>query len=134
VGAGTFRTDNPRLDVRLPGLEDCAPRRFILGRGEVPEGWEMISAPADIASLECNTLLVEGGAMTASAFLREGLVDRLMLYRAPILIGTGKSCLGDIGLGSLDDVHGTWQLADTRLLGKDRLEVYDKVIKQEVDA
>jgi diaminohydroxyphosphoribosylaminopyrimidine deaminase / 5-amino-6-(5-phosphoribosylamino)uracil reductase len=134
VGAGTFRTDSPALDVRLAGLEDRSPRRVILGSGPAPEGWEAIHTPGNIAALGCNTLLVEGGAMTASAFLKEGLVDRLMLYRAPILMGEGKSCLGDIGLSSLDAAHGQWQLADTRQLGKDRLEVYDKVNQPEARA
>jgi diaminohydroxyphosphoribosylaminopyrimidine deaminase / 5-amino-6-(5-phosphoribosylamino)uracil reductase len=57
-----------------------------------------------------------------------------MLYRAPILIGDGQACLGDIGLGRLDGAHGQWQLADTRQLGKDRLEVYDKVNQPEARA
>lgn len=126
VGAGTFRIDNPQLDVRVAGLEDRSPRRIMLGSGPAPAGWEVIHAPRDIGALGCNNVLVEGGAMTASAFLKAGLVDRLMLYRAPILLGDGKSCLGDIGLGSLDDAHGRWQLADTRQLGNDRLEVYDR--------
>jgi diaminohydroxyphosphoribosylaminopyrimidine deaminase / 5-amino-6-(5-phosphoribosylamino)uracil reductase len=125
VGAGTYRADNPRLDVRLAGLQDRSPRRVILGSGDVPEGWEALRTPAEIASLDCNNLLVEGGALTASAFLKNKLVDRLLLYRAPILIGAGKACLGDIGLGSLDDAHGQWRLADARQLGKDRLEVYE---------
>ena len=134
VGAGTYRADNPRLDVRLPGLQDRTPRRIILGGGEAPEGWEIIHSLADISSLGCNNLLVEGGAMTASAFLKADLVDRLLLYRAPILMGAGTSCLGDIGLGALDDAHGRWRLADSRMLGKDRLEVYERANPEEATA
>lgn len=126
VGAGTFRTDSPQLNVRLAGLETFAPRKILLGSGDAPEGWEVVRTPSDITHLDCNTLLVEGGAMTASAFLREGLVDRLMLYRAPILIGSGKACLSDTGLAQLADAHGQWQLSDSRSLGKDRLEVYER--------
>ena len=70
--------------------------------------------------------MVEGGAQTASAFLAAGLVDRLLLYRAPILIGTGKPALGDIGLAALADAHGRWTLTDSRMLGIDRLEVYER--------
>ncbi len=127
VGAGTVRADAPKLDVRLPGLEQRSPRRIMLGSGDPPEGWEAIRSPHDIDGLDCNRLYVEGGAQTASAFLKAGLVDRLMLYRAPILIGTGKACLSDIGLGSLDAAHGRWTLIDERRLGKDRLEVYEAV-------
>jgi diaminohydroxyphosphoribosylaminopyrimidine deaminase / 5-amino-6-(5-phosphoribosylamino)uracil reductase len=125
VGAGTVRADAPKLDVRLPGLENRGPRRVILGSGDAPQGWEVIRSPEEIGSLDCNSLLVEGGAQTASALLRAGLVDRLLLYRAPILIGAGKASIGDIGLTSLDDAHGQWQLNDSRMLGKDRLEVYE---------
>ncbi len=130
VGAGTIRADNPKLDVRLPGLEARSPRRIMLGSGDAPEGWEAIRTPAEIARLGCNNLMVEGGAQTASAFLSAGLVDRLLLYRAPILIGGGKACLADIGLGELGDAHGRWRLSDARMFGPkgvegDRLEVYE---------
>ena len=127
VGAGTLRADNPQLNVRLAGLEARQPRKIMLGRGDAPQGWEVIRAPSDIATLACNNLLIEGGAATATAFLREGLIDRLLLYRAPILLGSGKACLSDIGLGQLADAHGRWQLTDSRSLGKDRLEVYEKL-------
>jgi diaminohydroxyphosphoribosylaminopyrimidine deaminase/5-amino-6-(5-phosphoribosylamino)uracil reductase len=125
VGAGTVRTDTPQLNVRL-GLGAYQPRRIMLGSADAPQGWEAIRTPHDIEKLGCNSLLVEGGAATAAAFLRDGLVDRLMLYRAPILIGAGKACLNDIGLAQLNDAHGSWQLMDSRNLGKDRLEVYEK--------
>lgn len=127
VGAGTVRADKPALDVRLPGVENQNPRRIMLGSGVAPSGWTVLRSPEEISNLDCNNLLVEGGAITASAFLRAGLVDRLMLYRAPILIGEGKACLGDIGLTKLDDAHGRWRLSDTRRLGNDRLEVYEAV-------
>jgi diaminohydroxyphosphoribosylaminopyrimidine deaminase/5-amino-6-(5-phosphoribosylamino)uracil reductase len=72
-------------------------------------------------------LLVEGGALTAAAFLAAGLVDRLLLYRAPIVIGGGRPAIGDIGLGSLAEAHGRWRMRDRRQLGSDTLEVYDRV-------
>lgn len=125
IGRGTFDADAPRLDVRLPGLEDRSPRRVLLSRTATPEGWTVVASPADIATLEgVNELLVEGGAATAAAFLAADLVDRLLLYRAPILIGAGKPALGDIGLAALADAHGRWRLADSRMLGSDRLDAY----------
>lgn len=118
VGRGTWDMDSPALDVRLPGLEARSPQRLVLSAaGEV-------KSPDDIAHLEGDHLLVEGGAETAASFLRAGLVDRLLLYRAPILIGTGRAALGDIGLGNLADAHGRWTLIDARQLGSDRVEVY----------
>lgn len=127
VGRGTFATDAPRLDVRLPGLEARSPARVLLSAtGSAPDGWTVLAAPEAIATLPGDHLLVEGGARTAAAFLRAGLVDRLLLYRAPILIGGGVPALGDIGLHRLAEAHGRWQMVDARALGSDRLEVYER--------
>lgn len=126
VGRGTLDADVPTLDVRLPGLEDRSPRRVLLASTDAP-GWTRIATPEAIADLDgVDHLLVEGGAQTAAAFLRADLVDRLLLYRAPILLG-GKPGLADLGLTSLDPAHGRWKLQDARMLGSDRLEVYERV-------
>ncbi len=124
VGRGTLDADAPRLDVRLPGLEDRSPKKLLLTRDEAPEGWTAVASPEAIDDID--SVLVEGGAGTASAFLAADRVDRLLLYRAPILIGGGKAALGDIGLTDLADAHGRWRLADSRLLGSDRLDVYER--------
>jgi diaminohydroxyphosphoribosylaminopyrimidine deaminase/5-amino-6-(5-phosphoribosylamino)uracil reductase len=128
VGRGTYDADEPRLDVRLSGLTEHSPRRLLLTRhrGE-GEGWEWVESPESIGHLaDVDHVLVEGGAGAASAFLAADLVDRLLLYRAPILIGGGRPALGDIGLAHLSDAHGRWRLRDTRMLGNDRLEIYER--------
>ena len=128
VGRGTYLADAPRLDVRLPGLEDRSPRRALLTRGEAVEGWTRLGSPEEVFALhDVNDLLVEGGSATATAFLAADLVDRMMIYRAPILIGEGRSSVGYVGLDRIADAHRRWQLADTRALGMDRLEVYERV-------
>ncbi len=127
VGAGTVAADNPGLDVRLPGLEDRSPKPVVLGKAEVGDHWTVISEPQGIAGLDqTNWLLVEGGAATAASFLKADLVDRLLLYRAPIIIGGGLQGVGDIGLGSLDVAHGQWVRLDRRNLGQDMLEIYER--------
>lgn len=125
VGRGTYEADAPKLDVRLPGLEGRGPARVLLGGGAAPPGWLGLSAPHAIGALPGDRLLVEGGARTAAAFLAADLVDRLLLYRAPILIGGGRTLPG-IGLTDLGDAHGRWRLLDSRMLGSDRLEVYER--------
>jgi diaminohydroxyphosphoribosylaminopyrimidine deaminase/5-amino-6-(5-phosphoribosylamino)uracil reductase len=128
VGRGTFLADRPQLDVRLPGLEHSSPRRALLTRGEAVEGWETLKSPQDVHRLhDVNDLLVEGGSATATAFLTEDLVDRILIYRAPIIIGEGKSSFGYVGLDAIADAHGRWRLVDERRLGIDRLEVYERV-------
>jgi len=128
VGRGTYEADQPRLDVRLPGLKQRRPRRALLTRGPPVAGWTILSSPAAVYHLhDVNDLLVEGGAGAASAFLAADLVDRMLIYRAPILIGEGRSALGYIGLDSLAPTHGRWELVAEKRLGADRLEVYERV-------
>ncbi|MDG2533690.1 bifunctional diaminohydroxyphosphoribosylaminopyrimidine deaminase/5-amino-6-(5-phosphoribosylamino)uracil reductase RibD [Sphingomonas sp. HITSZ_GF] len=149
VGRRTMETDKPGLDVRLPGLEERSPKRLFLTRhpresgdpassSSLPQeqpaprfrggdGWGVLGSPEDIVTLEgVNHLFVEGGAETAAAFLRADLVDRLLLYRAPILIGAGRAALGDIGLARLGDAHDRWRLVESRMLGKDHMEAYER--------
>ena len=128
VGRGTYDADAPRLDVRLAELEPRSPARAILSKSvETPEGWERLDRPEAITHHPAHYALIEGGAGAAAAFIRADLVDRLLLYRAPILIGGGKACLGDIGLESLGSAHGRWRMSDARRLGDEGLEVYDRV-------
>lgn len=121
VGGGTYRTDNPRLDVRLPGLEHRNPRRLLLTRREAPAGWTAIDHPEGIGDFGLQYLFVEGGAATAGAFLAAGLVHRLLLYRSPTRFGQGIPAFRDPGASGVPD---GWELADRRQLGSDTLEVY----------
>lgn len=118
VGGGTLRTDSPRLDVRLPSLEARSPQRVVLTRGEPPAGWTAIPDPGAIAGRGWQYMFVEGGADTATAFLKAGLVDRLLLYRSPARFGQGIAAFPD-GLPE------GWDLADRRPLGSDTLDVYE---------
>jgi diaminohydroxyphosphoribosylaminopyrimidine deaminase/5-amino-6-(5-phosphoribosylamino)uracil reductase len=128
VGRGTYLADAPRLDVRLPGLEDWSPKRALLTRGEAVDGWEILRNPEDVYRLhDVNDLLVEGGSATATAFLSADLVDRILIYRAPIIVGEGKSSFGYVGLDAIADAHGQWASSDGRRLGVDRLEVYERM-------
>ncbi len=128
VGGKTLRADAPRLDVRLPGLEARSPERWVLTRGAAPDGWRALPSPqAIIDSSETQYLFVEGGAGAAAAFLAADLVDRLLLYRAPIIVGGGRPGIADIGLASLPEAHGRWRFDERRQLGSDTLEVYTRV-------
>ncbi len=133
VGRGTLEADDPSLDVRLPGLEGCSPRPAVLSGtlDSIPVGTKLaardtllLASIDDLCALPVNDVFVEGGPATASALLAADLVDRLLVYRAPIVIGDGAPGAGRIGLERLADAHGRWQVTETRALGNDRLEVY----------
>jgi diaminohydroxyphosphoribosylaminopyrimidine deaminase / 5-amino-6-(5-phosphoribosylamino)uracil reductase len=100
VGMGTFRADRPRLTAR--GVDaPRQPRRLVFGSGPVPDGFELVSAPLDeaLAALGAEgvqSLLLEGGPTLASSFLAAGLVDKLLVFVAPVVSGEGPRFLGEL--------------------------------------
>ena len=102
VGMGTVRADAPRLDARDVDA-GRQPRRLAFGTGPLPEGseLELVSGPLDetlkqLAAEGAQSLLLEGGPTLASSFLREGLVDKLLLFVAPTLAGSGPRWVGEL--------------------------------------
>lgn len=126
VGGGTWRADSPRLDVRLPGLSDRSPERWVLTRSAIG-GVRTLPAPVEISQMAgVQYLYVEGGARTAAAFLEADLVDRLELYRAPVVAGARRDALTDIGLTDLASRTGAWRRVERRELGSDTFTAYER--------
>jgi diaminohydroxyphosphoribosylaminopyrimidine deaminase/5-amino-6-(5-phosphoribosylamino)uracil reductase len=95
VGMGTVRADDPRLDVRgdVPAPMG-QPRRLAFGRGPLPAGSTLelrSGALADelaaLAAEGVQSLLLESGPTLAGAFFEADLVDKLVLFVAPLLAG-----------------------------------------------
>jgi diaminohydroxyphosphoribosylaminopyrimidine deaminase / 5-amino-6-(5-phosphoribosylamino)uracil reductase len=100
VGMGTVRADDPRLDARDVGAER-QPRRLAFGSGPLPDGSELepLAGPLEeelerLAVEGVQSLLLEGGPTLATAFVRAGLIDRLLLFVAPVIAGAGPRFLG----------------------------------------
>jgi diaminohydroxyphosphoribosylaminopyrimidine deaminase/5-amino-6-(5-phosphoribosylamino)uracil reductase len=102
VGMGTVRADAPQLDARdVPVVRQ--PRRLAFGRGPLPQGseLELRSGPlADelgaLAAEGVQSLLLEVCTTLATAFLADGLVDRLLLFVAPVVAGEGPPLAGPL--------------------------------------
>jgi diaminohydroxyphosphoribosylaminopyrimidine deaminase / 5-amino-6-(5-phosphoribosylamino)uracil reductase len=128
VGRGTWEADAPKLDVRLAGLEGRSPKRHVLSSGGEVGAQDVVVLPdlESLGDIHADNVLVEGGVITAASFLAHDIVDRLLLYRGGLIIGGGRT-LPDIGLAELAGAHGRWRLHDSRALGSDRLDVYERV-------
>jgi diaminohydroxyphosphoribosylaminopyrimidine deaminase/5-amino-6-(5-phosphoribosylamino)uracil reductase len=102
VGMGTFRADSPRLDVR--GITvPRQPRRLVFGRGPLPgdSRLELVTEPlpealARLAREGVQSLLLEGGPTLAASFLEADLVDKLLVFVAPVLSGAGAGLLAEL--------------------------------------
>jgi diaminohydroxyphosphoribosylaminopyrimidine deaminase / 5-amino-6-(5-phosphoribosylamino)uracil reductase len=101
VGMGTVRADGPLLTARGVGALR-QPRRLAFGRGALPPESELELRPgpledelSQLAAEGVQSLLLEGGPTLAAAFLRAGLLDKLLVFVAPAISGSGPLLFGD---------------------------------------
>lgn len=125
VGTGTVFADDPALTARRPDgeLYETQPRPVVVGRRAVPDGAavrrhprDLLQRPGDdlaallaeLRGLGVQRVFVEGGPTLASAFVRAGLVDEVLAYVAPTLLGsapdgTDRPAIADIGVATIAD-------------------------------
>ena len=118
VGTNTVITDDPHLIPRgdFPGFT-ANPLRVVCGEQEIPTTSKIFdnAAPtlqvkskdlgilvAELNKTGVNQVLVEAGPTLATAMLKQGLMDELVMYQAPALLGQGKSFIADFGANSID--------------------------------
>ena len=134
VGAGTVRADDPELTVRL-GEDEEHPQPLRVVLGHAPEGARVhpaLELTGDLGQVLDELgrrgvlqVLVEGGARVAHDFHAAGLVDRYVLYLAPVFFGgdDARPLFSGPGAGTIGDV---WKgrLVSVERLGDDlRVEV-----------
>jgi len=120
VGTNTVEVDDPELTVRdeygdpLPrqllrvvmGVRDLDPSRRVLDdRAETAhlhtrDPHEVVAA---LFARDCQHLFLEGGPTVAAAFVRAGLIDEVVAYVAPMLLGAGRPAVGELGINSIAD-------------------------------
>lgn len=135
VGTGTVFADNPSLTARLPdgSLAPQQPLRVIVGEREIsPESAVLSSDSATLllrtrdpievirALAERTDILLEGGPTLAGAFLRAGVVHRILAYVAPILLGGPVTAVDDVGVASIASAL-RWNYDGVQRIGPDLL-------------
>ncbi len=79
----------------------------------------------DLVSQGAHSLLVEGGGQVHRSFLEAGLVDRVYLYLAPLVLGGGASWVAGPGVARLGRAFRL-ELARSERLGPDLLLVFER--------
>jgi diaminohydroxyphosphoribosylaminopyrimidine deaminase/5-amino-6-(5-phosphoribosylamino)uracil reductase len=118
VGTNTVEVDDPQLTVRdehdrpLPHQ----PLRVVMGERDLPATRRVFDAQAETLHLRTRDpetalktlyardrqhVFLEGGPTLAAAFVRAGLVDEIVAYVAPMLLGAGQQAVADLGITTI---------------------------------
>ena len=138
VGTGTVEADNPRLTVRdehdrpKPAGPAAAARRdgapgarpathassTTSARTVVLPTHDPRLALAALYAVERQHVFLEGGPTLAAAFLRAGLVDEVIAYVAPALLGAARTRSRDLGIRSMEQIR-RFRLVEATPFGDD---------------
>lgn len=132
VGTGTLLADDPALTARatdgsLLTEPQLQPMPVVVGKRGIPANANVRSHPAlaahglsepvqfdgsdlpgmlhQLSDLGVKSVFVEGGPSLASSFIAAGLVDEVLIYIAPSLLGGPKLAIGDIGVHTMAEIH-----------------------------
>jgi diaminohydroxyphosphoribosylaminopyrimidine deaminase/5-amino-6-(5-phosphoribosylamino)uracil reductase len=146
VGTNTVTVDDPRLTVRDDGDEPLSrqPLRVVMGLRDLQPDRRVLDDSAETLHLrtrdprqvlttlhqrDCQHLFLEGGPTVAGAFLRAGLVDEVVAYLAPMLLGAGRPAVGELGINSIGEALHLQMCDVTVLEGHHGLEPADDNIR-----
>ena len=135
VGTGTVFIDDPKLTARLPDgtLAERQPLRVVVGEREISPDANVLNDdtrtmvirtrdPHEVikALSDRTDIFIEGGPTLAGAFLRAGVIHRILAYIAPILLGGPISAIDDVGVLSIAHAQ-RWRFDGIEPIGPDVL-------------
>jgi diaminohydroxyphosphoribosylaminopyrimidine deaminase/5-amino-6-(5-phosphoribosylamino)uracil reductase len=118
VGTNTVEVDDPELTVRdeLDQPVDVQPLRAVMGLRDLPMTRRIFNDRAETVHLRTHDprealaelfgrdrrhVFLEGGPTLAAAFLDAGLLDEVVTYVAPMLLGSGRNAVADLGIDTI---------------------------------
>ncbi len=133
VGTNTVAVDDPLLTVRDADDQPLPhqPLRVVMGERDLDRGHRVFGddaptlhlrtrdphvALAEVFARGRQHVFLEGGPTLAAAFVRAGLVDEVVAHVAPMLLGSGRSAVGDLGITTIADAL-RFTITDVALLG-----------------
>ncbi|UBH04605.1 putative bifunctional riboflavin biosynthesis protein RibG [Leucobacter sp. Psy1] len=147
IGTGTLIADDPELTARTPDGQLLVPAErqpipVVVGNREIPADAKVrqhpalaaheISEPIQLPGVDIEaelsalaryriyTVFVEGGPKIINGMIAAGLVDELLVYVAPALLGGPKVSLGNLGITDISEIRRL-QVLETLPLGADLL-------------
>lgn len=121
VARGRVREgEAPTLYIHAPNTKVPRGLKAELAHAPVRAGMVDLHAVLQLlAAREVNDVLVETGATLAGAFMAEHLVDELVLYVAPVLLGAqARPLFGGLHIEAMAERYEL-ELVDTRSVGDD---------------
>ncbi|WP_322938688.1 bifunctional diaminohydroxyphosphoribosylaminopyrimidine deaminase/5-amino-6-(5-phosphoribosylamino)uracil reductase RibD [Nocardioides bizhenqiangii] len=135
VGTNTVEVDDPQLTVRGPDDRPLAhqPLRVVMGERDLDPDRRVFDTAAETLHLRTRDPLealtslyrehgrhhvfFEGGPTLAAAFLSAGVVDEVVTYVAPMLLGSGTAAVGDLGIPTISDALRL-EITDVTVVGE----------------
>lgn len=120
IGSGTVAIDDPELTVRDETDQpvEHQPLRVVMGKRDLDRGRRVFNDRAEtlhvrtrdphvalreIFARDRHHVFLEGGPALAASFVTAGLIDEVVTYVAPMLLGAGSSAVGDLGIATIGD-------------------------------
>ncbi len=135
AGTGTVLVDDPQLTVRdavdAPLPRARQPLRVVMGLRGIPATSRVLDDHAETVHLRTRSpedaltglyardlqhVFLEGGPRLAAAFLRAGLVDEVVAYVAPMLLGGGTHAVEGLDISTISDAVRL-EVADVAVVG-----------------
>jgi len=133
VGTGTVLADDPTLTARLSDGTPAPrqPLRVVVGEREISSEANVLNDdsrtmvirthdPLEVlrALSDRTDVILEGGPTLAGAFVRAGLVDRILAYLAPTLLGGPITAIDDAGVSTISQAR-RWRFDGVETVGAD---------------